>query len=63
MHKFGKQKSNKKNICKYLNEATQGGWELKPDLTRFELKERERLDIETRLVMDWPALLYRNDTR
>ncbi|XP_057315806.1 uncharacterized protein LOC130656882 [Hydractinia symbiolongicarpus] len=63
MQQFGKPKPNKKKICKYLKEATQGGWELKPDLTRYEKKERERLDIETRLAMDWPALLYRNDSR
>ena len=50
-------------FCASSNEASKGNWIVKTDLTRYEIEERKRLDVEIRKSMNWPANMFRNDSR
>ena len=56
-------KYNNSRFCASSLEASKGNWIVKTDITRYEIEERQRLDIEIRKSMNWPANMFRNDSR
>lgn len=66
IHTFEKTNQNKQKelpLCTKIDESIRGSWILQKDLTGVEREKRYKKDADIRARENWPAVMYRNDTR
>ncbi len=51
-------------VCKdFVREVSNGTWREKKGLTEKDVLERQEMDRKIRVANNWPAVLFRNDSR